>query len=642
MPKNTHTLRHPGEGRDPLPTIGRAHFRCSWAPAIASVTGFVFLRRVTSLGTMLVLLTIPASVTAQTPEGSPRPTPAPIPPIEMKRPGPVSTPLPYELPAIDPSRVPPPEPLLPRESLPVPDRWRIMETLGVVKQRFKDPYQQNVFKGDKPYAPFKKWGDDVFLSLVGVFDSLGEARRLPIPVGAQSSRRAGALDVFAPSNQLTVAQSIIVGASIIKGNTTFKPPDYEYRLIFAANLNRSQVDPVRALRVDPGRGFVRYDNQVAVVEAFYDKHRRNVSERYDFDSYRVGLQPITSDFRGFVFQDNALGLRYFGNRSNNQIQYNLAALVRMEKDTNSGLIDVLQRPRSDVVLLANVYRQDFPRLGHTTQVTLINNWNGEDGPAYYNKNGFQERPAVLGDARPHRYNVTYLGANGDGHFGKWNLTTSLYGVLGRDSRHPLAQRAQTVLAAFGAMELSRDFDWVRGRFTLIGATGDSNPFDGKATGFDAIMENPQIAGADTGFWIRQAVPLAGGGGVALTGRNGVLPSLRSSKDQGQSNFVNPGLLFAGLGADLDVTPQIRIVTNVSAIAFANTSVLSVLRNQGPLDRFVGMDTSMAFQIRPLMTQNIVFNVSGAALLPGASFKQLYDENRRGPQYSILLNLLLSY
>ena len=75
-----------------------------------------------------------------------------------------------------------------------------METLGVVKQRFKDPYQQNVFKGDKPYAPFKKWGDDLFLSLVGVFDSLGEARRLPIPVGAQSSRRAGALDVFASSN----------------------------------------------------------------------------------------------------------------------------------------------------------------------------------------------------------------------------------------------------------------------------------------------------------------------------------------------------------------------------------------------------------------------------------------------------------
>ena len=587
---------------------------------------------------------MPARAQAKASEAVPRATPSPRPAgeIELKRPGENEPAVVYELPPIDAARVPPPSPVLPRESLAIPDRWRIMETLGVIKQRFKDPYRQNVFKGDKPYKPFKKWGDDVFLSLVGISDSLGEARRLPIPVGAQSSRRPGALDVFAPSNQFTVAQSIIVGASIIKGNTTFKPPEYEYRLVLAANLNRSQVDPVRALRVDPGRGFVRYDNHVAVVEAFYDKHRRDVSARYDFDSFRVGLQPITSDFRGFVFQDNALGLRYFGNRGNNRTQYNLAALIRLEKDTNTGLVDVLQRPRSDVVFLANFYRQDFPRPGHTTQLTVINNWNEEDGPNYYNKNGFQERPAILGDARPHSYNVTYVGANGDGHFGKWNLTTSLYGAVGRDSRHPLAQRSQLILAGFGAMELSRDFDWVRGRLTVVGATGDRNPFDDRATGFDAIMENPQIAGADTGFWIRQAVPLAGGGGVALSGRNGILPSLRSSKDQGQSNFVNPGLVFGGLGADLDVTPQVRVVTNVSGIAFANTSVLSVLRNQGPLDRFVGIDTSVALQIRPLMTQNIVFNISGAALLPGRSFKQLYDENRRGPQYSILLNLLLSY
>ena len=34
--------------------------------------------------------------------------------------------------------------------------------------------------------------------------------------------------------------------------------------------------------------------------------------------------------------------------------------------------------------------------------------------------------------------------------------------------------------------------------------------------------------------------------------------------------------------------------------------------------------------------------SAAALLPGKGMKQLYDEDRRGPQYSILLNLLLNY
>jgi hypothetical protein len=592
-----------------------------------------------ALGAILLVPLCSSFAAAQEPAPSPSPTPEKI---ELKRPGRPEEGVVYEIPPIDPARVPPPEPILPRESLPVPDRWRILETLGVGKQRFWDPYHANVYKGDRPYLPFKKWGEDWFLNLIGVWDSLGEARRLPIPLGAQSSRRVGANDVFAPANQHTLAQTAVVGASIIKGDTTFKPPDYEYRLVLAFNLNRSQVDPVRALRVDPQQGYVRWDNHVAVQEAFYDKHRRNVSERYDFDSYRIGIQPIISDFRGFIFQDSALGLRYFGNRDNNRKQYNLGAFVRLEKDTNTGLNDLLQRPRSDVVLLANFYRQDFPRLGHTTQVTLINNWNGENGEDYYNKNGFQERPAVLGDAKPHSYNVTYLGANGDGHFGKWNLTTSLYGAVGRVSRDPLARKPQTILAGFGAMELSRDFDWVRGRFTVIGATGDSDPFDDKATGFDAILENPQISGADTSFWIRQAVPLVGGGGIAITGRNGLLPSLRASKDQGQSNFSNPGLLFAGLGADLDVSPQVRVVTNVSGIGFVNTTVLSVLRNQGPLDRFVGIDTSAAFQIRPLMTQNIVLNISGAVLFPGRSFKQLYDEDLRGSQYSILVNLLFSY
>src|SRR6185369_6268024 len=125
-------------------------------------------------------------------------------------------------------------------------------------------------------------------------------------------------------------------------------------------------------------------------------------------------------------------------------------------------------------------------------------------------------------------------------------------------------------------EVSRDFDWLRVRGSLLYATGDKDPYDGKENGFDAILENPQIAGADTSFWIRQAIPLIGGGGVTLSGRNGVLPSLRSSKDQGQSNFVNPGLLLLGIGADFDVTPRVRAIANVNQLWFDNTSVLSVL------------------------------------------------------------------
>jgi len=187
-------------------------------------------------------------------------------------------------------------------------------------------------------------------------------------------------------------------------------------------------------------------------------------------------------------------------------------------------------------------------LGHTTQVTVVYNRNREgDAQDYYDRNGFEVRPAVVGDVRGHNYDVTYFGVNGDGHFGQWNTSTSAYLALGSTSYDAIAQRSQRIQAGFVAAEVSRDFDWLRVRATAIATTADKDPFDDRSTGFYAIFENPQIAGADTSFWIRQAIPLIGGGGVALSGRNGVLPSLRSSKDQGQSNFVNPGLLLLGVG-----------------------------------------------------------------------------------------------
>lgn len=545
----------------------------------------------------------------------------------------------YPLPAIDPARVAPPGPAVRRESLPVPDRWRIMQSLGG-EHRWWDPYNQNVLKGDLPFEPFKRWGDDWFLVLTGVSDSLIEARRLPTPVGAQSSERPDSLDVFGQGRQSTFNQNLIVAAAVIKGNTTFKPPDYEIRAALAINYNRNEAREVRALRIDPRAGRIRIDQHIGLQELFFDKHLRNVSDRYDFDSLRIGVQPFISDFRGFVLQDNAFGVRLFGTRNNNLWQYNVAWLRRMEKDTNSGLNDAGTSLRRDDTLAFNLYRQDFPVLGHTTQLTVLHNDNREGGRVFRNANGFQERPAILGDMRGRDYRVTYLGLSGDGHFGRWNLSSSLYAALGRDERHPLAQRANRIEAFFGAAELSRDFDWLRVRATAIAASGDENPFDGRATGFDAIMENPQIAGADTSFWIRQAVPLVGGGGIVLSGRNGLLPSLRSSKELGQSNFVNPGLTLFGVGADMDLKPELRLVANLAKLDFANTSSLSVLRAQGPISRDIGVDLSASVQYRPFMSQNMVVNASAAALFPGKGFRQLYAD--RSIQYSVLLNVILTY
>ncbi|MEO5695048.1 MAG: hypothetical protein ABIQ72_18075 [Usitatibacter sp.] len=554
--------------------------------------------------------------------------------VAPRRAGP-SEPLQYFPPPVDPAQVPSPASSAPRESLPVSDRWRIMQSLGL-KSPWFDPYNQNLLKGDLPV--YKDW----FVNLGVVSDALLEARRLPTPVGPQTTDRPGSVDVFGRARQSTLVETLIVSLAAIKGNTTFKPPDYEFRLVPVFNVNRSQVDEIRALRVDPREGATRNDNHVTLQEAFADVHLRNVSSRYDFDSIRVGIQPFISDFRGFLFNDLPLGVRVFGTRDNNQWQYNLGIFRRLEKDTNSGLNDIRARPRRDDVFVANAYRQDWPMLGFTSQATAVLNVNREDNRQFYDSNGFLVRPAVQGDGRGHNYTVGYLGYSGDGHLGSLNLTTSLYLALGRDDRHPISQRSQRIRAGFAAAELSKDFSWVRVRLNALLASADRDPFDDVATGFDAILENPQFAGADTSFWIRQAVPLVGGGGVALSGRNGVLPSLRSSKDQGQSNFVNPGLVLLGGGADVDVSPEVRLISNVSYLQFVNTEVLGVLRNQAPPSKEIGIDISAGVQWRPFMSQNVVVSASAAALLPGKGLKQLYDEGQRGVQYSVLVNLVATF
>lgn len=563
------------------------------------------------------------------------------PALERRRPQ--GAPLEPRLPAIDPSRVAPPKAYEERhEELPVRDRWRILQAAKVLPYDRRDPYHPNVLKGDLPVLR-DTLGPDWFFNLGIVSDTLLESRRLPIPVSPQSSTAPGRNSIFGDGRQGIFAQTLVVNLALINGNTVFRPPDHELRFVPVFNINRVVANEARVLYINPARGEERNDNFAGVQELFYDKHLRDVSARYDFDSLRVGIQPFTSDFRGFLYNDQPFGVRLFGIRDNNHWQYNLGWFRRLEKDTNSGLNDIGRRLRADDIFAFNLYRQDFPVLGFTTQGIIAHNRNREGKRGrYFNANGFLERPAILGDGRPRNYDVTYLGLNGDGRFGRYNTTISTYLALGENSNGPLSGQEERIEALFAAAEVSRDFDWIRVRTHGLYASGDRNPFDGKASGFDAILENPLIAGADTGYWIRQPVPLVGGGGTALSIRNGVLASLRSSREHGQSNFTNPGLRLIGVGADFDLMPQVRMLVNVSRLWFDNVATLATLRNQRLSSNEIGTDISLGVQYRPLFIQNIVLNASFSALVPGEGLKALYGNATDARQYSALVNLILSY
>ena len=520
------------------------------------------------------------------------------------------------------------------QGAPVPDRWRLISNLGVMKDQILNPYEQNTIKGDKPVL-----GHDGFVVVSMISDTVFEPRSIPTPVAPQAPDRAGANGIFGGDTQNAFLQSVILSLVYLKGDTTFRPPDIELHITPVFNFNHAHVQENRALRVDPSESTTRRETFIGMQELFADYHLRNVSDRYDFDSVRFGIQPISLDFRGFLFQDVPISARLFGTRDNNRWQYNLLWARRLEKDTNSGLNAINRPPREDDVFAANLFRQDWPVLGFTSQALIAHNRNREGGDFFFDRNGFLARPASLGTERGRNYQLTYLGLNGDGHFGRDNLTVSAYLATGRETRGVFRDAARDILAGFAAAEWSRDYDWIRARVSALWASGEDDPYDDTANGFDAIFENPIIAGADTSYWIRQGVPLIGGGGVTLSTRNGVLNNLRTSKEHGQSNFANPGTMLLGLGGDFDLTPELRLSTNFNHLWFADTTVVEVARNQGGISKSIGWDLSTALIWRPFQNQNAVLRLSYAQLLPGAGFEALFPDE---DAYSLLANVTLTY
>lgn len=552
----------------------------------------------------------------------------------------------------------PPPSAFPTDEFPIPDRWRLAKALcpdknyvgiqNVCHSQF-DPYHQNSLKGDRPIQLDKKpfflpiTGDDWFFGINAISDTIIEPRSFPTPVADQTSERPGAIDTFGRQNSLVAVQTALFGFGLTKGSTAYKPPDIEYRALFAYQVNYVNVEERRVLNVRSSKPSHRTDVFFGVQELFVDKHLGNRSDRFDFDSLRIGIQPVQLDFRGFLFQDNQLGIRFFGNRDNNRYQFNVQAYWRLDKDTNSGLNDVTKKPRDDYVVSANLFAQDFPIQGLTSLVSVTRNFNREKERTL-DHNGFPVRPALLGDQRPREYDVYYVGYSLDGRIKRFNLSSTVYGAFGEDRNNFFTSKPAKIRALFAAAELSYDIDWIRLKLSGLYTSGDGKPKDNKETGFSAIFENPIFAGADTSYWIRQTVPFAGGGvNVAISPRNGIINDLRTSKEQGQSNFNNPGTMLLGVGADFDILPQLRFSTNLNHLWFENTATLRELRNEGSIPKTIGWDLSGAIIWRPSMVQNAIFRLSGAVLDPGKGFSDLFTNSRGDDRYySVLFNAILSF
>lgn len=486
------------------------------------------------------------------------------------------------------------------------------------KNRWYNPYDRNVLKGDYPVI-----GNDYFMVLSAVSTTGVEIRRTPSGNNV-SSADPNSNNFFGRPESLFFNQTLQFSFEFFKGQTVFRPRSWAIKISPTFSVpNYLNARENGIVNVDIRRGTSRTDYHVSLEEAFLDVKLLNTNDNYDSVSVRTGIQPFNADFRGFLYSDNNLGARLFGAFSNNRSQFNFAFFRQLEKDTNSGLNTFHTRNQS--IYIANYFRQDFLTHGYTVQA--VGAYNDDRGDIHYDDNGFLVRPALIGSFRAHNIKAGYVGFNGDGHIGWLNLTNSYYFAFGRDDLNPIAGHKTDIRAHMAAAEASVDRDWLRFRASVFFASGDKNPTDDRATGFDAILDDPNFVGGQFSYWNRQGIRLVSTE-VGLVQGNSLLPSLRSSKTEGQANFVNPGIEIFNAGVDAELTPTIKAVFNANYLRFVRTEPLEYVLFQPGIRHEIGYDLSLGVVYRPLLINNLTFTFGGNILLPGKGFRDVYTDRTR--------------
>ncbi len=552
-----------------------------------------------------------------------------------------------------------------------PGRWDRYEDPRIAETPYQEatpylwhPYYQSKLKGDIPV-----YGQDIFASLTFQHTLDLEVHEIPIPSGVSTARPYSS-EFYGRGDQEVVVTNTSLTLDLFRGETSFKPVEWLFRIQPVFNTNYISGYETTVISPDP-RGLAkstnpppsfsflgnpglvnpgdldifldqllspastdlhrtdatdRFENYLALQQFFFEAHLLDLSENYDFAALRTGTQIFNADFRGHVFFDSNWGYRLFGNLGKNRLQYNLALFDLFEKESFSELNTWDDRDQN--VFVANLYCQDFLFEGYTAQLSFLANHDKGGGRLVYDSAGNIVRPSPIGTIAPHEIEAYYLGWNGEGHIGRANISHSLYHVFGEDDLNGIAGRSVDISGWMAALELSVDTDWMRHKFMLFYGSGDDDATDDTATGWDAIVDNPNFMGGAFSYWQRQGMNL-GGTAVALKQRLSLIPDLSSNKFLGQSSFVNPGIFIAGAGEEWEITPKTKLFANLNYMLFIETDAISTALVTDGIDREIGWDLSFGVEYRPLLTDNIRLIGGIGMLLPGAGFEDIYRVSSPG-------------
>jgi len=424
-----------------------------------------------------------------------------------------------------------------------------------------DPYDVNVLKGDRPI-----WGENLFLRIDAVSATVYDRH-----------------DVAGDGKETDIKSDLFLSFDLQYGDTVFRPPTWRARVTLANDIRNADVVTKN-----------QTENDDALQEAFGEVLLAEFDPHFDFISLRAGRQAFASDFQKFVFADANDGARLFGTWDKNRYQYDVAFFDLAKKDKFSNF-DQTGNTRNQEIVTGDVFMQDAIWRGYTLEGTAL----------------------YVADHDARNVDVLYLGFNGQGHVGRFEVSHALYEAVGHDASNPLAGRSVDVNGQMAALEVAYPVDWWKVIASGMYASGDSGTGNGSASGFDGVFDNPDFAGGAFGFWDRSNFVI---GGQRLKNGNSLYPNLRT-KNFDAPNFVNPGLLLLHAGWEGTLSNNWSVFADTLFLRFVNTSSLEQQFGTS-VGSNIGLDLSLAAQYRPLGIDNVVFTSGVSALVPGGGMKDI--------------------
>ena len=117
---------------------------------------------------------------------------------------------------------------------------------------------------------------------------------------------------FGNPNQILYSQYFFLSLDLFQGDAAFRPVDWRIKLTPAFNVNYLSVSELAVVSPNVDDGETRGRTFATLNEWFVETKLADLGPNYDFVSLRLGSQPFTSDFRGFIFSDINRGVRMFG------------------------------------------------------------------------------------------------------------------------------------------------------------------------------------------------------------------------------------------------------------------------------------------------------------------------------------------